>query len=123
MITVFYDGKCGLCAKEIGYYRRVAPNGIFDFQDITQSSEELAKAGVSLSEGLKILHVQDEAGIIHKGVDAFILIWAQLQFWKILAALVSLPLVKPVAYFLYTRFAEWRFKRLPHCRLAEKMGQ
>ena len=38
MITVFYDGKCGLCSKEINHYRKVAPSGIFSWQDITESA-------------------------------------------------------------------------------------
>ena len=25
--TVFYDGKCGLCSKEINHYKKIAPNG------------------------------------------------------------------------------------------------
>ena len=43
MITIFYDGKCGLCAKEINYYRRIAPVGILNWQDITESDDELKK--------------------------------------------------------------------------------
>ena len=39
MITVFYDGKCGLCAREIGYYRRIAPDGVFVWQDVSESAE------------------------------------------------------------------------------------
>ena len=31
MIEVFYDGKCGLCSKEISYYQGIAPVGIFVF--------------------------------------------------------------------------------------------
>lgn len=50
MITVFYDGKCGLCSKEINYYRKIAPNDIFDWQDITKSADELKKEGISLTE-------------------------------------------------------------------------
>jgi predicted DCC family thiol-disulfide oxidoreductase YuxK len=30
MITVFYDGKCGLCRREIEYYKRIALEGIFN---------------------------------------------------------------------------------------------
>ena len=37
MITVFYDGKYGLCAREIGYYRRIAPDGVFAWQDVTEN--------------------------------------------------------------------------------------
>ena len=29
MITVFYDGKCGLCRREIAHYMRIAPAGIY----------------------------------------------------------------------------------------------
>ena len=28
MIEVFFDGKCGLCSKEIAYYQSIAPSGV-----------------------------------------------------------------------------------------------
>lgn len=118
MITVFYDGKCGLCSKEINYYRKIAPSGIFDWQDITESAGDLNKEGISLAEGLKLLHAKDNNGKMHVGVDAFILIWRQLRHWRILAILVSLPLIKQIANLIYRVFANWRFKRLTHCQLA-----
>ena len=120
MIKVFYDGKCGLCSKEIAYYRRIAPNGIFDWHDITASAVELEKEGITLAECLKILHVIDREKRIHKGVDAFISIWSELKYWKPLARLVSYPVVKPVANMMYTCFANWRFNKLEHCQIALK---
>ena len=27
LVTVFYDGKCGLCSKEINHYKKIAPTG------------------------------------------------------------------------------------------------
>lgn len=118
MITVFYDGKCGLCAKEINHYRKIAPNDIFNWQDITQSMTELSKEGVSLSDGLKLLHARNSDGKLHIGVDAFILIWKQLKRWKLLAHIASLPVINPILKFGYKHFAEWRFKRLSHCQIA-----
>ena len=118
MITVFYDGKCGLCSKEINYYRKIAPSGLFDWQDITESVDHLNKEGISLAEGLKLLHAKDNNDNMHVGVDAFILIWRQLKRWRILAVLVSLPLIKQIANLLYKAFARWRFKKLAHCQLA-----
>ena len=32
---VLYDGKCGLCNKEILYYQTIAPKGKFEWVDIT----------------------------------------------------------------------------------------
>ncbi len=123
MITVFYDGKCGLCSREIRHYRKIAPDGLFDWQDITESADRLNEEGITLAEGLKLLHARDGNGKIHVGVDAFILIWTQLKRWKALAILVSLPLVKQVANFSYKAFAHWRFKKLVHCQLAATNGK
>ena len=120
MITVFYDGKCGLCAKEINHYRKIAPSNIFNWQDITESADELNKEGISLSEGLKLLHAKDEEGLVHVGVDAFILIWKQLKRWRVLAFLVGLPIIRQIANIAYRVFANWRFKKLAHCQLAAK---
>jgi len=121
MITIFYDGKCGLCAKEINYYKKTAPPGIFDWQDITVSPHDLEKEGISLADGLRELHARDDQGKIHVGVDTFILIWQQLAGWKILAWIVALPFIKQIVRFAYKVFANWRFKRLPHCQLADKV--
>lgn len=119
MITVFYDGKCGLCSKEINHYRKIAPGGVFNWQDITESADNLKEEGVTLSQGLKFLHAKDGNGKMHVGVDAFILIWRRIgRLWRILAIFVSLPLIKQMANFSYKLFANWRFKRLAHCQLA-----
>jgi len=118
MITVFYDGKCGLCSKEINHYRQIAPDDIFIWQDITQSSESLEAAGISYEQGLKLLHAKDIEGNFHIGVDAFILIWKQLKRWRLLASLVSLPVIRQLTDMAYRLFAHWCFKRLKHCQLS-----
>ena len=120
MITVYYDGKCGLCSKEINHYRKISPTGIFNWQDITESADDLKKEGIPLSEGLKLLHAKDSSGQMHVGVDAFILIWKQLKRWRALAALVELPIIRQTADLAYKAFANWRFKRLEHCQMAAK---
>jgi predicted DCC family thiol-disulfide oxidoreductase YuxK len=120
VITVFYDGKCGLCSKEINHYRKIAPSSIFKWQDITKSVCELNQEGITLVECLKLLHAKDNSGQIHVGVDAFILIWKQLRRWRLLAFLVGLPIIRHIVNALYRAFANWRFKKLEHCQLALK---
>jgi predicted DCC family thiol-disulfide oxidoreductase YuxK len=120
MITVFYDGKCGLCSKEISHYRKIAPSNTFNWQDITESADELNQEGITLAEGLRLLHAKDNSGQIHVGVDAFILIWKQLSRWRVLAFLVGLPIIRHIANAAYRTFANWRFKKLEHCQLAAR---
>jgi predicted DCC family thiol-disulfide oxidoreductase YuxK len=115
MITVFYDGKCGLCRREIGHYQRIAPQGIFAWVDITTTPQELLKRGPSLQEGLKALHVEDDAGVMHKGAAAFAIIWQRLpRLWPLLAAFLRIPFMLPITEKLYATFAAWRIKRAGH---------
>jgi len=120
MITVLYDGKCGLCSKEIAYYQKIAPAGIFDWQDITKSTQILDQNNIPLANALKLLHLIDNTGKIYIGVDAFIIIWSHLKKWRILAKLSSLPVIYHFLQFCYKIFANWRFKRLKHCQNALK---
>jgi len=116
MITVYYDGKCGLCRREISHYQRIAPEGLFNWVEITSNPAPFTAKGFRVEEGLKALHVEDDAGKMHIGVAAFIVIWQKLPRWRLLAVLASLPLILPLLEFCYCHFARWRFKRLGYDR-------
>lgn len=112
-IKVFYDGQCGLCAKEIGHYKKIAKPGLFDWIDITEDADLFEKLGFKLEEGLKILHVQTRDGDIKKGVDGFIIIWQNLgKNWATLGFLIRVPIIKQATGILYLLFAKWRFKKM-----------
>ncbi|CAM3703717.1 hypothetical protein VA7868_01480 [Vibrio aerogenes CECT 7868] len=118
MITVWYDAQCGLCSREINHYRRIAPAGIFHWRDVMASETELQQHGITVAQGLLALHARDDAGTIHQGVDAFILIWRQLKRWRLLAVLIALPGIRQAAGLAYRFFANWRFQKLTHCQVA-----
>ena len=95
--------------------------GMFDWQDVTEvSPKRLKSEGLTLAEGLRLLHAKDKNGEVKIGVDAFILIWSQLNRWHILAKIVSLPGIRHIAGIAYTFFANKRFEKLEHCQLAAK---
>jgi predicted DCC family thiol-disulfide oxidoreductase YuxK len=120
MISVFYDGKCGLCRREIEHYKRIAPACVFEWVDITVDASPIKRLGIAYALGLKLLHAQDSQGKLHVGVDAFLLIWKQIPRWRILAIIVATPYIRPIANYAYHAFAAWRFKRLSHCQIAHK---
>lgn len=116
-VRVFYDGKCGLCRREIAYYKRIAPHNVFAFMDITQDAALFNSLGFTIEQGLKALHVQTPDATIHIGVDAFIEIWKRLKGWRYLGWMASVSGIRQSLSFVYHRFAAWRFKRLgyDHC--------
>ena len=123
MLTVYYDGKCGLCRREIEYYKRVAPADRFVWLDIATDPAGLADLNISQADALRRLHARDEFGAVYVGVAAFVAIWQGLNYWRYLAIVVNLPLLKPLAAFTYDRFADYRFSRLTHCQIAARTAK
>jgi len=119
MIEVFFDGKCGLCSKEISYYQSIAPVGIFIWRDIANDPAPLQKHGITQADALRHLHVLDIDDQWHIGAAAFIIIWKHLSYWRLLAAVVGLPIIRHIASALYNKFAEYRFAKLAHCQVAK----
>ena len=89
MLTVFYDGKCGLCSREINYYKRITPRNAFLWCDIANDPTKLSEIGISQSEALRRLHVLDSFGSLHVGVLGFIAIWQNLRYWRFLAMVIN----------------------------------
>lgn len=123
MLTVYYDGKCGLCRREIEYYKRVAPADRFVWLDIATDPASLADLDISQADALRRLHARDASGVVYVGVAAFIAIWQGLNYWRYLAMIVNLPFLKPLAAFTYDRFADYRFSRLTHCQLSARTAK
>lgn len=119
MIKIYFDGKCGLCSREIAYYKNIAPDGLFDWADIAHDPSHLQGLNVGQAEALRRLHGLDDKGRLHVGVDAFVLIWKELSYWRYLGMIVGLPGIRQFAGWLYNRFADYRFSRLAHCQIAE----
>ena len=114
-VTVYFDGNCGMCSREIGYYRRIADPGIFSWLDISKAEVSLDHESFTRLDALKFLHVRDQAGDLHVGVSAFVVIWRQLRGWRTLAYLAGTPGVNRLLEFCYRVFAKWRFAKLGYC--------
>ena len=118
MLKVFYDGKCGMCSREIRHYMKISPRETFIWRDIANEPQHLKEINVSQSYALKRLHVIDQDGKIKIGVDAFIAIWSKIPRWRLLAFLCAMPGIKFTLGVLYNKFADWKFARSTHCKMA-----
>ena len=115
VVTVYFDGVCQLCSKEIDYYKKIAPGGSFEWIDIARNGNALREQNISQQQALLYLHAKDFSGKIHVGVDAFRLIWKGLPRWKYLGALLGISPINYLAKAIYSRFARLRFQRSKHC--------
>tara|TARA_B100000965_G_scaffold400422_1_gene422288 strand:+ start:568 stop:939 length:372 start_codon:yes stop_codon:yes gene_type:complete len=115
-IKILYDGNCGLCSKEINYYKKIDKKNVFEWINVYTDDFYLKKLAILKTEALMELHAIDKEGNVYKGVDSFILIWKNLSFlWSILGILVSFYPIYVIAKFAYKKFAIKRFNKLGYC--------
>jgi predicted DCC family thiol-disulfide oxidoreductase YuxK len=113
-LTVFYDGGCPMCRREIAHYQHLAGAGAIDWQDIAQSPEVLAAHGLAWTEAMQRLHVCTAVGQCVSGVEAFVEIWQRLPRYRWAARAVrAMPGLLALLEWAYRHFARWRWRR--HC--------
>jgi predicted DCC family thiol-disulfide oxidoreductase YuxK len=97
----YYNGACPICRFEIEHYKNGPDGGAVRWHDLGDDPEALAPLGIDRAAAKRRLHVRDEAGEMHSGVDAFILIWQRMPRYRWLGRLVGRQPVRPLAALLY----------------------
>src|SRR6056300_863224 len=89
--TVFYDGGCPLCSREIGFYRRWRGAGNIDWVDISRAPDGEIAPGLERDRALARFHLLLPDGRLVSGGVAFAHLWA------------ALPALRPLGKALLTR--------------------
>ncbi len=110
-LTVFFDGGCPLCRREIDHYRKLEARAPIRWIDITQSDTALQDFGLERETAMRRFHVLDDAGHFHVGAHGFVVLWTQLPYYRYLAAFVRGISLVPLLDRVYVRFADWHFGR------------
>lgn len=118
--TMFYDGACSLCQREVSHYRKLDQQNNINWVDISTSADQLYEHGIDYSAAMSRLHVLDEHGQIHSGVKAFLTVWSALPYYRWLAIVIQKLRITPVLELAYQRFAKWRLARQGTCECSVK---
>lgn len=111
-LTVFYDGACPLCTREIAFYRRRRGAEGVQWIDVSQPGAEVENGevapGLSRQDALARFHVRDTDGQLISGGVAFARLWQAFPAFKPLGDLFRL---RPFAWLLdraYPLFLRFR---------------
>ena len=104
-LTVFYDGLCQLCSREIDHYRKQDGASNIDFIDICQPGFKAEDQGVDPFEVHKVMHVRRPDGTLATRVEAFVEIWERLPKYRRFAKWARLRGVNQCLEVGYTAFA------------------
>lgn len=105
-LTIYFDGSCPLCSREIALYRRLPAAQQLHWLDVSQATE--LGAGLDCRAAMQRFHVRDAQGCLHHGAAAFSLLWRQLPGWRWLGWLCAWPPLSWLAEGAYRLFLPLR---------------
>lgn len=103
-MTVWFDGQCPLCQREIALMRRLDRKGRIAFVDLT---DQRTSCPANRSEMLARFHAM-ERGTLLSGAAAFAALWRAIPVLAPLGHLARLPFVLKFLDFAYAGFLRLR---------------
>lgn len=107
-LTVYYDGSCPLCQREISWYRRLQGAENIHWEDISKFTEGEVTSGLCVADAMQRFHVEKQDGSIVSGALGFAEVWKQLRFFKLAGYAISLPIMRSIAEIAYRGFLKLR---------------
>ena len=106
-LTIFYDGQCPLCIKEMEYLKRCDKNNLIGLVDIHQNKLMEKYPDIKFDDAMQILHAKYQNKII-KGLEVTYIAWSIVgkEFW---VTPLKWPIIKPISNKLYLVFARNRY--------------
>ncbi|MGH1485960.1 MAG: thiol-disulfide oxidoreductase DCC family protein [Cellvibrionaceae bacterium] len=109
--TLYYDGLCPLCRKEIKLLKRLSGDNLA-FKDIHRSDK--TESQPSKDALLKRLHLKTSNNIWLIGLDANVHAWSKTPYgW--LFKILRWPIIRQIADRVYDLWADRRYKKRYEC--------
>lgn len=109
ILTIYYDGHCPLCMKEMQLLRHHDNKKYINLIDLHNDNFSKDYPHINKSEAIQILHGQLNTGELLLGLDVTCKAWSLVGKHKWLAIL-RWPLIRTIADFFYRVFAQYRSK-------------
>ena len=109
VLTVFYDGYCPLCVKEMKQLAKKDKQGYLAFYDINQKQLADEHPEIDFAKANAYLHAKTSDGQIVTGLDVTYLTWKLVGLGWVIAPL-RWPIIRVVADKLYMLFANNRYR-------------
>lgn len=109
--TVYFDGACPVCRREIALYRRGAGAEAVCWVDASACPPEALGAQLSREAALARLHLRQADGRLVQGAAAFLALWSALPGHPGLARLARVlnrPALLPLLDRAYAAFLRLR---------------
>ena len=108
-LTVFFDGACPICDREIALMKRLDRRRQLEFCDFSAQEYDAAFSGFATADLATVIHARWADGKVITGVEVFRAMWEAVGL-GLLAKLSRFSLVEPLVLKAYAWFARNRLR-------------
>jgi predicted DCC family thiol-disulfide oxidoreductase YuxK len=114
-LTIYFDGSCPLCRREIALYQGLSAREALQWVDV--SAGQPLGEGLSCEAAMRRFHVREADGRLLSGGAAFARLWRALPGWRVLGWSFAWP---PLSWLLELAYRIFLPLRLRLQRLAKR---
>ena len=108
-LTIFFDGGCPLCKREVDFMSSRNQKGFLKFIDINGSEFSFDKYGITYKEAMERIHALKSDGSVIKDVNVFQEAYSLIGLGWIYAP-TKLPIIDKIIGLIYGVWAKYRLK-------------
>jgi predicted DCC family thiol-disulfide oxidoreductase YuxK len=108
-LTVFFDGACPICNREIALMKRLDRRQQLEFCDFSDREYDAASSGFATADLATVIHARWSDGSVITGLEVFRAMWEAVGL-RFLARLSRLSVVEPLVLKAYAWFARNRLR-------------
>ena len=106
--TLYYDGGCPVCAREIAVYQKAEGADRVAFVDVTRCAPAGLGPNLTSNAALARIHLRLADGRLVSGAEAFAALWLSLPGWAWLGRVARAPVILPLLEIGYRVFLKLR---------------
>ena len=108
-LTIFFDGGCPLCNREVAFLESRNKEGFLKFIDINTDLSFELEYGITYKQAMDRIHAFKSNGSVIKDIQVFQEAYALIGLGWIYAP-TKLPLINELIQFIYGLWAKYRLK-------------
>ncbi|MGZ0189339.1 MAG: thiol-disulfide oxidoreductase DCC family protein, partial [Alphaproteobacteria bacterium] len=93
--TVYHDGACPLCRREIAFYRQRAGANAIRWVDVADADNADLGPGLDSAQAISRFHVRLGNGQLRSGAAGFAALWSALPGFRWAGRIAGAPPIRP----------------------------
>ena len=99
-IKIYYNQSCSICNSEINFYKKKITSPLFEWVNINDNIKAYIETKRTKDQLMRRMHALVHGHLV-VGAKVFLIIWEEIDHFKILAKIFGNPIIYPFFFIFY----------------------